>query len=442
MADRDGRKSWMYPPNGTSRNSTIVNKYVFSIVPNFLKSHFVVPLALLSCVVGRSAAAPPVESGAEDWEGDTAFYRAFDGTVGKSIRVKLFLSRLGRDLDGYYYNAADRMPIAIHGEIKSDGSLYLTEFPFGASDQSDTTFGKFRGTLSEDGSQISGTWVPTQGERELEFSFREDYRGVLRASLCQMFSHWENRRGDKVISRERSAYFVQFHGDAPGIRRINAAIRAMVESAFAGAHSGGSINLESAGDVVTSATAPTLSVLHRGIEVRPPELGVGAFDRSDIESFTFAILPVMNEAGLICLRCYWDEYTGGAHPNYWDKYITFNVVSGTRLRPGDVFEAGHEAPVAELGAKELRRSWGLRPGAPLSEGSTFQAGLTLNENWFVHPGGIGYSYNPYEIGPYSAGFIRFALPWSEVRPWIRPGSPVLRATMTAVPALTGVSGQR
>ncbi len=389
------------------------------------------------------ASGVPDGSGeAERWEGRSAFYRVFVGTVGEAVTMRLYLSRVGRDLDGYYCNLSDRMPVAVHGEIESDGSLQLSEFPFGSSDQSETTFGKFVGTLTSDGTEISGRWNASQGARELRFFFREDYGGgVLRASLCRMSSRWESRRGDGVISREKSANFVQFHGDAPGVRRINAAVRAIVEDAFSRGEAGRAVDFGPIGDRVTSATAPTLAGLERSLGVSVPNLGGGGTEReSDIEAYTFAIIPVLNEAGLVCLRCYWDEYTGGAHPNYWDKYLTFDVLTGARLRPGDVFRVGHSKEVAELGADALRRSWGLKPGAPLSEGATFEAGLTLNENWFVHPGGIGYSYNPYEIGPYSAGFIRFALPWSDVRKYIQPGSPVLRATLTAAPAPVGESG--
>ena len=390
-------------------------------------------LSLVMSVGSASAADDPAEI-AKTWQGDDAFYRVYAGSVGQAVKLRIFLTRMGRDLDGFYYNVADRMPVAVHGEINRDGSMNLTEFPFGASDQSETTFGQFEGTLSADGTEISGRWKPPAGSRELRFYFKEDYSGgALQGSLCRMTSRWETRRGSNVISREKGAHFVQLHGTAPGVLRINAAIRAMVEGAFSRSDTRRATDIGVLGDRVSAATAPTLSEIHRGIKVAAPKVTEADYASSDIRTHNFAAIPILNEAGLVCIRCYWDEYTGGIHPDYWDKYVTFDVVTGVRLRGGDIFKEGHSRPVAALGAVALRKSWGLKPGAPLSDGVTFEANLTLNDNWFIHPGGIGYSYNPYEIGPFSAGFIRFALPWSQVREWMKPGSPALRVTTFALP---------
>jgi hypothetical protein len=40
------------------------------------------------------------------------------------------------------------------------------------------------------------------------------------------------------------------------------------------------------------------------------------------------------------------------------------------------------------------------------------------------PGGIGFSYAPYEIGPYALGSIEFILPWKDVIDDLKPGTKV------------------
>ncbi len=78
--------------------------------------------------------------------------------------------------------------------------------------------------------------------------------------------------------------------------------------------------------------------------------------------------------------------------------------------------------IQELGAAALREQAGVGPKAPLTDAGLFEDKLELNENWYLMPGGIGYSYDPYEIGPYAAGQISFNLEWKDIAADLKPGS--------------------
>ena len=46
------------------------------------------------------------------------------------------------------------------------------------------------------------------------------------------------------------------------------------------------------------------------------------------------------------------------------------------------------------------------------------------------PGGIGFYYAPYEIGPYAAGSYEFVLPWKDIVDDLKPGTAVHKLATT------------
>jgi predicted AAA+ superfamily ATPase len=60
------------------------------------------------------------------------------------------------------------------------------------------------------------------------------------------------------------------------------------------------------------------------------------------------------------------------------------------------------------------------------KGPLFEDVFELNDNWFLSPEGLGFSFDPYEIGPYAAGFIELVIPYSKLKAWVKPGSALAR----------------
>ena len=94
------------------------------------------------------------------------------------------------------------------------------------------------------------------------------------------------------------------------------------------------------------------------------------------------------------------------------------------MKLADLVEPGFEEKWAALGRTEILKSHGQKPYASLKDAGLFEDKLELNENWFLVPGGIGFSYAPYEIGPYALGSIEFILPWKDVIDDLKPGTKV------------------
>ena len=48
--------------------------------------------------------------------------------------------------------------------------------------------------------------------------------------------------------------------------------------------------------------------------------------------------------------------------------------------------------------------------------------IELNGNWYLTVGGIGFSYEPYEVASFAVGFVSYVLPWEVLKPWLREGA--------------------
>ena len=71
--------------------------------------------------------------------------------------------------------------------------------------------------------------------------------------------------------------------------------------------------------------------------------------------------------------------------------------------------------------KYFRSQYGLKPTDSLAEGGLFENHIEPNDNFYLTGKGIGFTYMPYEIGPYAMGEINIFIPFREVEKYLKPG---------------------
>lgn len=130
-----------------------------------------------------------------------------------------------------------------------------------------------------------------------------------------------------------------------------------------------------------------------------------------------------NQAPLLSIGYFSYSFTGGAHGMYGTSAATFDTRTGRRLRYDDIFRPGTHASLVALLDQAARRTFGLAPGASL-ESTFFVRHVPVTRNVFLTSGGAIFIYGPYEIAPYAQGEIRIFVPFSELRPLLKPGLPV------------------
>jgi hypothetical protein len=124
---------------------------------------------------------------------------------------------------------------------------------------------------------------------------------------------------------------------------------------------------------------------------------------------------------IVGFKCFEYSNLGGAHPNLSDFYAVYDLVTGSRLTPKDIFIEGYESKLKLLAEKKFREVRELKPDESFSDaGFNFPGGkFTLNNNFGFTKDGIIFCYNPYELAPHAAGETEVVLPYKDVEGLIK-----------------------
>ena len=105
------------------------------------------------------------------------------------------------------------------------------------------------------------------------------------------------------------------------------------------------------------------------------------------------------------------EYTGGAHPNSWNKWMNFEKNTGKLLALKDVFMAGSEKPISDMLLEELITEMATRlEDSSITSLEGLQNAGILNstnmyvpDNFLLEKEKVSFLYNKYDIAPYAVG---------------------------------------
>ena len=120
------------------------------------------------------------------------------------------------------------------------------------------------------------------------------------------------------------------------------------------------------------------------------------------------------------------EYTGGAHPNSWNKWMNFEKNTGKLLALKDVFMAGSEKPISGMLPEELITEMATRlEDSSITSLEGLQNAGILNstnmyvpDNFLLEKEKVSFLYNKYDIAPYAVGVITLSLPYTSVEKYM------------------------
>lgn len=354
-------------------------------------------------------------------------YIVMEGTIGDKLEVRMSLFQTasagykGNEQDaysGWYEYKHIKEPVRLWGDTWK-GMLVMEERPNEYSLAEEEITGSFQGRLEagEEGGEMKyryeGTWKSPDGTKALPFVLEERYApGIIAADYYHFSESLERRRGEVPLRRSAEVTFPQLKGEGEGIAKVNGELRSMAHT-----------------DYEALQGIPSLQEVERSVKAPPiGEEGVDWYGFTNAEIYSTEARISYNVKNLISVRFYFDSYTGGAHGNQTDTYATYDLLTGEVLSLDDLLKPGFSGKLIALAEAALRREYDLEEDQPLSDGPLFSNEFQLNDNWFLVPEGLGFSYVPYEIGPYAAGFIRPVVPFFELAPLLREDSPLLRAS--------------
>jgi hypothetical protein len=109
----------------------------------------------------------------------------------------------------------------------------------------------------------------------------------------------------------------------------------------------------------------------------------------------------------------WDYFTGGAHGMQEREWFVIDKDVPARLLPEDILKAGTEEHLRVVVMDALNSR-----GLLLNEGVTNLLNFKITNNFFFNSDGIGFSWDPYEIAPYSEGIVSVVIPYAKIEEFL------------------------
>lgn len=132
-----------------------------------------------------------------------------------------------------------------------------------------------------------------------------------------------------------------------------------------------------------------------------------------------------NKANLLSYVIHRYDYTGGAHGMNTDSCYTIVLNNGKLLKQEDLFDEDAMDQVAALIIKHIAKDNKVTQAEELEELGYFSVKeIYPNGNLYVTDKGITWSYNPYDIAAYALGTITATIPFSELKPLLKPNHPL------------------
>lgn len=126
-------------------------------------------------------------------------------------------------------------------------------------------------------------------------------------------------------------------------------------------------------------------------------------------------------ARLLTLSNFNYAYTGGVHGNYSTSCLVLDIGDNKRLLLGDIVTGKGKLQLNSLLEKHFRKSRGLKKNEALNgTGGLFENKIEAHDNFYLTLKGIGFSYAPYEIAPYSTGEVNIFIPFADMKGLLKP----------------------
>ncbi len=118
------------------------------------------------------------------------------------------------------------------------------------------------------------------------------------------------------------------------------------------------------------------------------------------------------------------SYTGGAHPNSYLVYKSYDLQTGKAIALGDILRADFEQDLYRSAEIEFRMNNKIPPSQDLSESGFFfeDEEFKLNDNFAIIDKSLIFYFNPYEIASYSRGPSELELKLTDYADMIKSGS--------------------
>ncbi len=302
------------------------------------------------------------------------FYYA--GSIDNKYQIGFDIKIENNTVRGKYFYFSQSNSLWLDGKIDKKGLINISE-----SDNQGNPSGSFNGTISKDYSSVVGFWTSKDKKKKLPFKlFKEAEYKELRHNRYNAAVEYPvfSVNGNRVYAKIDEA--IQY--------QANEYYRANLH------------NIESARK-----------------ELDDP----GEIDKYSFESF-FNVRFIDEQ--IISVSVIHEEFTGGAHPNYYFSCFTYDK-SGNIITLNSVLDISNSAwnQLDKLITGDLQK----KEAAWVVDGSHSSFEKELRENqipYIFTMNGIEFYFAPYVAGYYAQGSFVAVVPYDKIKNLIKPNCPI------------------
>jgi hypothetical protein len=330
-----------------------------------------------------------------------SWYKLFRGKIDK-YAVTLHIHKAGHAYAGYYYYDSQQSPIYFSGDDTTvKGKIQL----FSYTDSEESEYFIF--SLQQ--STATGNWKKTEKTKPLPFAAVET---AMPAGFAYVFTSGSAKLRPKWKESPQATYSAASIWPT-GKTATDEFLKTEIRHSFSEKNTG-----EDIGTLLLRTKKELLSgYISDNKDVKDAELKEGATAYTmDVDD---KLLVAFQSAKILSLAFTNYAYTGGAHGNYGTSYTSIDLTSNKVLVLDNMINETGKKVLRSLLEKNFRKQYDLKPVDSLSEGGLFENKIEPNENFYVTGKGIGFCYNPYEIGPYAMGEINIFIPFTDLENYLK-----------------------
>ncbi|MEM6348075.1 MAG: RsiV family protein [Bacteroidota bacterium] len=310
----------------------------------------------------------------------------WEGTIDK-YPIEMILEISGNAVEGSYRYTSQKNSLQLKGEIDETGEYKLSEF-----DPEGKKTGVLRGVAEFQG-RFTGSWSKSDSSEELllvmwpKQVISRNINEYAPASLRYDINHLHRESAGKTC--EIDVYYPYFYDFPAGVaERINAEMMGPSEE-----------------EIVAR-----LAECQVDDELDEVAMGSIVSEGFRINAFVGPIMSISYD--------FYAYFSGAAHGNYGSDTYNFDMRTGQRLMPKDLFVEGYEEGLSAMIEQRLKEFYP-------EDHSYFEfRGIHAEQDYDLFADSLGVYFDPYEIAPYAAGRIEVRLAYDEIEQFIKADGPL------------------
>jgi len=346
-------------------------------------------------------------------QNNQAFYEHYTGLITRTdkpdsdLKIVADLVKTENTFSGFYYYQFNEegmpqssKPIALDGHIDANNNFVLNEF--GLS----TSF--FQGNI-ESTKLIKGKWHNKMLKDPVDFTLKATYSQQsipMEAYEYSSKQYFNKEKKETYATYHLSVLFPSKVMDDATYHQLMTRIYKLI--GYRG-------DQKKKGNIIASLEEAYFTQFNNSLQ----NIQTDSFNTTFNWEKSIRVDVINNEKGMLCLRVDTYAKTGKRDGAKVVKYLVFDVANNKVITISDLQIGDNQPALNQILQEKIRNHYHIKSEESLTNAGFFQDTIVPTRNFYLHPGGLGFYYNIYEIAPFSNGPTDLFIPWNQLKGIIR-----------------------